>query len=103
MADYPKTFHRHDSLPTETWFRVLELQPGSEDDHISVLLHHAHWEESPVYEAISYAWGDPKATTPVIVNGKRLDVTVNLQTVLRHLRYKEKSRILWADAIWFAD
>ncbi|PMD25432.1 hypothetical protein NA56DRAFT_686025 [Hyaloscypha hepaticicola] len=48
---------------------------------------------------ISYAWGNPKAKCPVIVDGKRLDVTVNLRTGLKHFRYHGRSRVLWVDAI----
>ena len=99
MPEYLKERYQYEALPTET-FRVFELLPGVEGDPISCLLHDANWADLPVYEAISYAWGDPKATTPVILDGKRLDVTVNLQTALKHFRHQDRSRVLWADAIW---
>jgi len=100
MADYPEESYEHKALPTKTSFRVLELLPGLEGDPVSCFLRNVHWVELPVYEAISYAWGDPKARAPVIVDGKLLDVTVNLQTALKHFRYQDRGRLLWADAIW---
>jgi hypothetical protein len=100
MAEYPEKLYQYDALPTETSFRVLELLPGVESDPISCLLCSVYWADLPVYEAISYAWGDPKSKCPVIVDGKRLDVTVNLRTGLKHFRYHDRSRVLWVDAIW---
>lgn len=100
MAEYPEELYQHEALPTKTSFRVFELLPGVEGDPISCLLRSVHWANLPAYEAISYAWGNPKARAPVIVDGKSLDVTVNLQTALKHFRYQDRSRVLWADAIW---
>jgi hypothetical protein len=34
-----------------------------------------------------------------MVHGRRLQVTTNLESALRHLRYHENTRILWIDAI----
>jgi hypothetical protein len=100
MAEYPEERYQYEALPTKTSFRVLELLPGVEGDPISCLLRSVHWADLPVYEAISYAWGDPMARAPVIVDGKSLDVTVNLRRGLKHFRYQDRSRVLWADAIW---
>jgi hypothetical protein len=100
MAKYPEKPYQHKALPTKTSFRVLELLPGLEGDPISCLLRSVHWTDLPVYEAISYPWGDPNAKGPIIVDGKSLGVTVNLQAALKHFRYQGRSRVLWADAIW---
>jgi hypothetical protein len=100
MAQYPEEPYQHQVLPTETSFRVLELLPGVKGDAIDCRLRGEEWANSPVYEAISYAWGDPTARALVIVDGKRLDVTVNLEAGLQHLRYQDRSRVLWVDAIW---
>ena len=40
-------------------------------------------EEKPVYEALSYTWGDPEVTRPIWVNGVEMDVTLNLEVALR--------------------
>jgi len=103
MAEYPEEPYQHEVLPTKAAFRVLELLPGMEGEPISCLLRSVNWADLLVYEAISYAWGNPKARAPIIVDGKSFDVTVNLEAGLKHFRYQDRSRVLWADAIWYAD
>jgi hypothetical protein len=100
MAKYLIELYQYEVLPTHSSFRVFELLPGVEGDPISCVLRSVDWVDTPEYEALSYAWGDPKKRTTVIVDGKTLDVTVNLQIGLKHLRYPDRSRVLWADAIW---
>lgn len=101
MAEYPERFFLYEGLPTETSLRVFELLSGVEDDPISGKLRTVNWDDVPQYEAISYAWGDPNDKVPVIVDGRRVDVTVNLRTGLKHLRNQDHSRVLWVDAIWY--
>lgn len=97
---YPKEQYKYEELPTETSFRVCELLPGKSGDPICCLLHVGEWDKPREYEAISYAWGDPKVTVPVNVHGKRVYVTSNLHNGLSHLRLQDESRFLWADALW---
>ncbi|ETS81467.1 hypothetical protein PFICI_06469 [Pestalotiopsis fici W106-1] len=51
------------------------------------------------YEALSYCWGDNRLTHTIRVNGKALAITHNLYTALMHLRFNEKDRMLWIDAV----
>ena len=71
------------------------------------------------YEALSYAWGNTTEKRPINIQQrrrawkvggsrpiyeivtvtKRLDVTENLESALRHLRHGQKIRTLWIDAI----
>ncbi|KAF2797108.1 HET-domain-containing protein [Melanomma pulvis-pyrius CBS 109.77] len=51
------------------------------------------------YEALSYVWGDPKVTEEICCAGQSLFITVNLGDALRRLRYIDKVRTLWADAL----
>jgi hypothetical protein len=51
------------------------------------------------YEALSYAWGEARPVRKIFINGKRCSITGNLESALRHLRYKDKPRRLWVDAI----
>jgi hypothetical protein len=88
------------NLPTENSFRVLELLPGREHDPISCHLLPADWSNVPSYEAVSYAWGNPELTAPVLCHGKRVNVTQNLHNALTQLRHQDQSRLLWADALW---
>ena len=99
----PTELYQYADLPNETSFRVLELLPGKDDDPISCLLHMADRSQPsnvPPFEAISYAWGDPTIKAPVICHGKRVNVTQNLHCALTHFRHHDRSRFMWADALW---
>lgn len=100
MSEYPLNPYQYEDLPTQTSFRVVELLPGKEGDPVSCSLHAVSWSNPLEYEAISYAWGDPNARAPVTCDGKRVEVTQNLHRGLIHLRFQDRSRFLWADALW---
>lgn len=51
------------------------------------------------YEALSYTWGAPVYSHPVICNGVEFSVTQNLHAALVHLRYTDRSRWVWIDAL----
>jgi hypothetical protein len=52
-----------------------------------------------LYEALSYVWGDPTDTVPILLDEEPLNVTKNLHSALLHLRNHTMERILWVDAI----
>jgi Heterokaryon incompatibility protein (HET) len=56
-------------------------------------------QKTHLYEALSYVWGEPGETLPILVNGVRFLVTVNLHAALIRLRDRSLQRILWVDAI----
>ncbi|CAH0050705.1 unnamed protein product [Clonostachys solani] len=53
----------------------------------------------PPYESLSYAWGAPEFTEPIVINEQTRFVTPNLDSALRALRHEEIPRLLWIDAI----
>jgi hypothetical protein len=60
----------------------------------------SHWVSAcPVYEALSYVWGDATQTSPMTLNGASYPITKNLESAIRHLRRREGSRTLWVDAV----
>ncbi|KAI0170355.1 heterokaryon incompatibility protein-domain-containing protein [Pestalotiopsis sp. NC0098] len=83
----------------EAQVRFLTLHQGQFDEDIQCSLHTASLTTKPQYEALSYVWGNAGETLPVIVDGHEKQVTTNLEAALRHLRWQEKPRILWIDAI----
>jgi hypothetical protein len=91
----------HAPMPSDTSFRVLELLPGQPKDLIRVRLQFADWTDPPEYEPISYAWGDPKDVLYCDCEGKRLSITRSLYSALLRFRMEDRSRILWADAVWY--
>ncbi|KAI0141584.1 heterokaryon incompatibility protein-domain-containing protein [Xylariaceae sp. FL1272] len=80
--------------------RLLVLLPGNPADDVRCLLTpHSLVTGVQQYEALSYCWGDPGTTKPILVDGGVLEVTVNLRSALRHLRLPDEPRVLWIDAI----
>jgi hypothetical protein len=79
--------------------RILELHPGSEEDDIHISLQEVPLNIDPEYEAISYCWGNSTDKDPILCDGLRLDITESLYTALLSLRYADKPRMLWADAV----
>jgi hypothetical protein len=53
------------------------------------------------YEALSYAWGREGTynESRVAVAGGHLKITYNLDTALRHIRLRDRTRVLWIDAV----
>ena len=56
-------------------------------------------ETAPVYEALSYTWGDSKKERSISCGSGSIAITANLATALVHLRNTDKPRILWIDQI----
>ncbi|PMD21763.1 hypothetical protein NA56DRAFT_645560 [Hyaloscypha hepaticicola] len=80
--------------------RLIRLQPAlSFDTDVQCDIYHVTLDTRPIYEALSYAWGDAKVTSPIFLEGCPFQATVNLVSALRHLRHEDKTRTLWVDAI----
>ena len=79
--------------------RLVELMPGANHEPISLRLLIAELGYHPEYEAVSYVWGNPRQPTSILCNGRPLDITVSLNEVFRRVRYPDRSRLLWADAV----
>lgn len=84
---------------SSTEIRLVNLQSGQESDPIHVKLTHALLDGNATYDALSYAWGGPKVTPPIAIDGLPFHVTVNLEISLRHLRLESQPRVIWIDAI----
>lgn len=85
-------------------FRILFLQPAKdkvEDIHCLLMKDHLGPKagNKPIYEALSYTWGEAKEMHIIFVNNQPFPVTPNLFVALKYLREAEESRILWIDAI----
>jgi hypothetical protein len=79
--------------------RILCLLPGRWEDRIKCSLKIVSSEDSPEYEALSYAWGDLTNTESIIVDGVEIHITTNLAAALRHLRQPDTIFEIWVDAV----
>ncbi|KAK0760585.1 hypothetical protein N5P37_006779 [Trichoderma harzianum] len=82
--------------------RLLYLHPGFENMMISCELSEAelHQRDRMIsYEALSYTWGCSELSGIIHVNGCCLRITHNLYSALVDLRYQDRQRVLWIDAV----
>ena len=84
--------------------RLLTLVPGKFSEPVRVTLQITPFDpnEPPVYEALSYTWGSTDVPVPLAIGqstNETISITRNLAAALPHLRYRNRPRILWIDAI----
>ena len=86
--------------PSRRQIRLFHLE-SSENirDQAEGFLEVVSLNDNPRYEALSYAWGDPKITCTIKLDEVQWEVTTNLEAGLRHLRGNVNEKVLWIDAI----
>jgi hypothetical protein len=113
----------YDPLDTDrNEFRLLHLNPALRDeDELSCYFTVALLDKTADFEALSYVWGAVDDTLPLNIGrrphgiittiqaifqclglrpfGLQKQITRNLHSALRHLRLKDKERVLWVDAL----
>ena len=114
----PTRHFRHDSLSDPGLIRLIELLPGGWEDDLRCNIHTISLETPPIYDALSYSWGDesqddPDLPTDVLssllrafesgpkflrCNGRILLISSNLYNALRRLRDKS-IKYLWVDRV----
>jgi hypothetical protein len=82
----------------ESEIRLLEILPGTTNP-IRCRLRSVPLTDSSDYEGLSYHWSGDLVERHVYVNGVHVSVRGNLYNALRYLRYADKPRVLWIDAI----
>src|SRR3569833_2160228 len=79
--------------------RLIELLPDLPSQPVRCYLRDYDLDETGSYEALSYCWGDLNQLRDITCNGKALSISRNLERGLRDLRFADRSRLLWADAV----
>ncbi|MCJ1327551.1 hypothetical protein MMC10_004221 [Thelotrema lepadinum] len=90
--------HVYSPLKGLNHIRLLILDPGVGIDPVRCRLSHFSLAENVSYEAVSYTWGSAEERVEILCENKSLTITVNLFAALKHLRFEDHARILWADA-----
>lgn len=78
---------------------MLQLLPGSACDPIKCSIENVNLYDKPVYEALSYCWGNISDTVTIYIDIGCIEVTRNLRDALATLRDEQESRMLWVDAV----
>ncbi|KAF4629583.1 hypothetical protein G7Y89_g8567 [Cudoniella acicularis] len=97
--------YQYSSFTESDAIRLIVLSP-SEDFEADVHCSLEHTSLSEVdydiayhYVALSYVWGDSKNRAIIWIDRKSLNITASLESALRHIRHKDKTIRLWADAV----
>ncbi|MCJ1439929.1 MAG: hypothetical protein MMC23_000410 [Stictis urceolatum] len=94
-----KDYYKYETLNDDE-IRIIELEHGTSMDAVHCRLKRVRIADAiDTYEAISYAWGDPNDTAWITCSDAAIKVTNSLLGALKHLRYADRSRYLWADAL----
>jgi len=93
--------HEYESLNVGSHeIRLLELLPVVDDTQVCGRLIKQSLDQSPVYDALSYTWGDPTQTVSITIDGDpAFQVTANLGRALQYLRLEQDVRTIWIDSI----
>jgi len=83
--------------------RIVCIEPGEWQDELRCRIMHKQIKPSVsvYYEALSYAWEDPELTEVIdrgYAQGK-LRTTKSCASAIRRLRYRDRERYLWIDAL----
>ena len=85
--------------------RLMTILPDVFGSEVRITIQNHVFTESqiPVYEALSYAWGSNEKSVMIHIEetggDRMLAVTSNLAEALQYLRYEDRPRVLWIDAI----
>lgn len=89
----------YQALNEKDEIRLLYLHPGMGSDKVKCTITHARLSSKPVYEALSYMWGDEVESRTILLDGRSRRIRENLWHTLCHLRNPDVFRVLWVDAI----
>ena len=94
--------HQYGTLLYDDSIRLLKLFPASNDVNdqgLACTLEDCRLSDDLSYEALSYAWGQPIFPEMLHSHKGILKITENLALALRSLRFKDRVRYLWVDAV----
>jgi hypothetical protein len=77
--------------------RLISLE-GENSAEVSITIEHVSLINPPSYTALSYCWGNQSDTQTISIDGRKVQVTSNLEAALRQLRADGCFK-LWANAI----
>ncbi|KAH0545111.1 hypothetical protein FGG08_000723 [Glutinoglossum americanum] len=82
--------------------RLLVLHPASAnswDSTLEISLIKSQLGGPITYSALSYTWGEPQPTYPILLDGMEFKVRRNLLEALRYFRSTKDRLTMWVDAI----
>ncbi|RMJ14867.1 hypothetical protein CDV36_005468 [Fusarium kuroshium] len=82
----------------EQSIRLIRISPERKT-MIKCEIIHVSLEDPPRYVAVSYAWGDPRDTRRIEIEGCPISVSASLHGAFQALRQRVESVLVWVDAL----
>lgn len=79
--------------------RILHLEAANTAAPIRVRLSQVSLESQPAYDAPSYCWRSDVKEFAITCDGRPQDIARNLFQALPYLRFPDRERLLWIDAL----
>lgn len=81
--------------------RLLTVEAGNQSEILSACLRHATLDKDilPHYETISYCWGKTASKGWLFLDGYTVSFPAQAIAALKRMRFDDKPRTLWIDAI----
>jgi len=96
-----KIYNYHPLSHQQEDIRLLKVLPGKYAEPIKADIQHISLSSipAPLYETISYVWGDPAKLASIELSSQYLRIPHNTHAALQRMRLGDKPRTLWIDAI----
>lgn len=86
--------------PDQQQIRLLYVHPATSEAEVACHFSTVSLNNLSIeYEALSYVWGPSTKGHTICIERTHVDVTDNLWQALRSLRYPDRERIMWVDAV----
>ncbi|PWY90588.1 HET-domain-containing protein [Aspergillus sclerotioniger CBS 115572] len=86
--------------PDRREIRLLEICPNEDEENpIQGILRVVSLDDSPNFEALSYAWGDITELTNLTINDCPFGISKSLAVFLLRLRQPTETRVVWVDFV----
>ena len=86
-------------LETPASIRLLCLRPGNDPQPLFCYLIQVSLDDSPLYNAVSYTWGDAASKQTILCDGYLVQITSNLYDAIQLCRLQDVEHVLWADQL----
>lgn len=99
LQDAPTAYH-YTPLKHPDEIRLLIIEPGRPSEAVKCNLVHTRLSHTPSYEALSYTWGTEERPSQIYCGQDgHISVTQNCLEAIKSLRYKDRQRVTWIDAV----
>ncbi|KAH7081307.1 heterokaryon incompatibility protein-domain-containing protein [Paraphoma chrysanthemicola] len=89
----------YEPLNSPDKIRIVRINPGSREERLACTISHVKLG-SETYEALSYEWGLASDDDPfILIDGRNTRIRTNLRNALVEIRYKDRPRYVWIDAL----